>query len=222
MNSNISNLEKKIGINFKNKKLLLRSLTHKSYNISDNNEKLEFLGDRVLGLIISKTLFEIFPNDTEGMLDKKLASLVNKKQCFQVSKIFNLQNYINIGNKKIKNNKIEDKILSDSCEALIGAIYLDQGMKITEDFIIKFWKKYLNTNTKYQIDSKTKLQEYSLKKFKILPKYKLLSNTGPRHDPLFKIGVSVNNSSYIYAKGKSKKETEQKAATLLLKKIGIK
>ena len=92
MNNNISNLEKKIGINFKSKKLLLRSLTHKSYNILDNNEKLEFLGDRVLGLIISKTLFEIFPNDTEGMLDKKLASLVNKKQCCQVSKIFNLQN----------------------------------------------------------------------------------------------------------------------------------
>ena len=217
MNSNISNLEKKIGINFKNKKLLLRSLTHKSYNISDNNEKLEFLGDRVLGLIISKTLFEIFPNDTEGMLDKKLASLVNKKQCFQVSKIFNLQNYINIGNKKIKNNKIEDKILSDSCEALIGAIYLDQGMKITEDFIIKFWKKYLNTNTKYQIDSKTKLQEYSLKKFKILPIYKLLDNLGPKHKPTFKVGVRLQNSKMVNATGNSKKDAQQKAATILLK-----
>ena len=222
MNNNISNLEKKIGINFKNKKLLLTSLTHKSYNTLDNNEKLEFLGDRVLGLIISKKLFDIFPNDTEGMLDKKLASLVNKKQCYQISKIFNLQNYIKIGNKKTKNNKIEDKILSDSCEALIGAIYLDQGFNITEEFIVKFWKKYLNINTKYQIDSKTKLQEYSLKKYKILPKYKLLSNTGPRHDPLFKIGVTINNAPFVYAKGKSKKETEQKAATLLLKKIGIK
>ena len=92
MSINLSTLEKKIGINFKNKNILIKSLTHKSFNSVDNNEKLEFLGDRVLGLIISKKLLEIFPNDKEGILDKKLASLVNRKKCFEISKNLNLEN----------------------------------------------------------------------------------------------------------------------------------
>jgi len=97
MSINISALEKKIGINFKNKDILIKSLTHKSFNSVDNNEKLEFLGDRVLGLIVSKKLLEIFPNDQEGILDKKLASLVNRKKCFEISKKFNLDKYLIIG-----------------------------------------------------------------------------------------------------------------------------
>ena len=98
MNNKISLLEKKIGINFKDKKLLIKSLTHKSFNSSNNYEKLEFLGDRVLGLIISKTLLEIFPEDKEGSLDKKLASLVNRKKCCEISKKLNLENFIVTGN----------------------------------------------------------------------------------------------------------------------------
>ena len=95
-------MEKKIGIIFKNKNILIRSLTHKSFNSYDNNEKLEFLGDRVLGLVISKKLLEIFPNDKEGVLDKKLASLVNRKKCCEISKKFNLENYLITGNVKSK------------------------------------------------------------------------------------------------------------------------
>ena len=140
MSINISALEKKIGINFKNKDILAKSLTHKSFNSIDNNEKLEFLGDRVLGLIISKTLLEIFPDDKEGSLDKKLASLVNRKKCCEISKILHLENFIVTGNTRFKKNKIEDKIISDACEALIGAIYLDQGLSSAEKFILKFWR----------------------------------------------------------------------------------
>ena len=164
MNNKISLLEKKIGINFKDKKLLIKSLTHKSFNSNNNYEKLEFLGDRVLGLIISKTLLEIFPNDNEGSLDKKLASLVNRKKCCEISKKLNLENFIVTGNTRSKKNKIEDKIISDACEALIGAIYLDQGLSSVEKFILKFWKSSLNLNIKEPVDAKTKLQEYSLKK----------------------------------------------------------
>ncbi len=218
---NISKLEKKIGVSFKDKNLLVKSLTHKSCNFVDNNEKLEFLGDRVLGLIVSKQLLEIFPNDKEGVLDKKLASLVNRKKCCEISKKFDLHNYLITGNLKSKKNIIEDKIISDACEALIGAIYLDQGINVAEKFILKFWKNHMTTNIVDQIDSKTKLQEYSLKKFKILPKYKLFSNTGPHHKPIFKIGVSVQNSKIFYATGNSKKDAEQKAAKLLLKKVGM-
>ncbi len=221
MNNKISLLEKKIGINFKDKKLLMKSLTHKSFNSHNNYEKLEFLGDRVLGLIISKTLLEIFPEDKEGSLDKKLASLVNRKKCCEISKELNLENFIVTSNIRSKKNKVEDKIISDACEALIGAIYLDQGLSSAEKFILKFWKKSLNLNIKDQVDAKTKLQEYSLKKYKILPKYKLLSNTGPRHKPVFKIGVSIKNSNTFNASGYSKKDAEQKAAAFFLKKIGL-
>ena len=221
MKINISLLEKKIGINFKDKNLLIKSLTHKSFNANVNNEKLEFLGDRVLGLIISKKLLELFPNDKEGQLDKKLASLVNRKKCCEISKIFFLESYLITGNVKSEKNKIEDKIVSDACEALIGAIYLDQGFSTVEKFILKFWKNNLSINIKDQIDSKTKLQEYSLKKYKILPKYKIISNTGPKHKPLFKVGVSLKNSKIYFAYGNSKKDAEQNAASLFLKKTGL-
>jgi len=155
-----SKLEKKNNIKFKDPKLLLKSLTHKSYDSINSNEKLEFLGDRVLGLIISKKLLHIYPNESEGALDKKLASLVNKKKCLEVAKSIELENYIITNTNK---NKIEDKIISDSCEALIGALYLDQGLNKTEKFILKLWKDHLKASAVTFIDSKTKLQEYSLK-----------------------------------------------------------
>tara|TARA_Y100000590_G_scaffold165691_1_gene189739 strand:+ start:909 stop:1574 length:666 start_codon:yes stop_codon:yes gene_type:complete len=221
MLNKINKLEKKIGINFNDKKLLIKSLTHKSFNSIDNNEKLEFLGDRVLGLIISKKLLEIYPDDKEGSLDKKLASLVNKNKCLEISKNFKLDNYVLTGNLKAKKNLIENKIISDACEALIGAIYLDQGFNAVEKFIIKFWRDHLKINLEDQIDSKTKLQEYSLKKYKILPSYKLLNSSGPHHKPVFKVGVKLKNTKFIYALGNSKKEAEQKAATLFLKNIGL-
>ena len=221
MTLKITSLEKKISINFKNKKLLIQCLTHKSYNSNDNNEKLEFLGDRVLGLIISKKLLEIFPTDKVGVLDKKFASLVNRKKCFEISKMFNLENYLITGNIKSSKNKIEEKIVSDACEALIGAIYLDQGFDSAEKFIINFWKDHLKVNLEDQIDSKTKLQEYSLKKYKSLPMYKLLNSIGPHHKPIFKVGVKLKDSKFVYAQGNSKKESEQKAAKLFLKKIGL-
>ena len=139
MDSNLNQLEKKIHIKFKNTKLLIQSLTHKSYDSINNNEKLEFLGDRVLGLVISKKLLEIYPDENEGILDNKLASLVNKKKCYDVVKSLGLEKFILVGNSKKKVIKIENKIDSDFCEALIGAIYLDQGFNVAENFILKIW-----------------------------------------------------------------------------------
>jgi len=219
--NDIFKYKKFLKINFKNKSLIQAALTHKSANQKNNNEKLEFLGDRVLGLIISKKLLEIFPKDNEGSLDKKYASLVNRKKCLEISKKFNLENYIIIRNIKSKKINIEDKIVSDACEALIGAIYLDQGFDMAEKFILRFWKDSFNLNINDQIDAKTKLQEYSLKKYKILPTYKLISNTGPSHKPLFKISVRLKDYKIVNANGNTKKEAEQKAAKLLLKNIGL-
>jgi ribonuclease-3 len=216
---NLKKLENKLNVKFKNINLLVKSLTHKSKDSLNNNEKLEFLGDRVLGLIISKKLLEIYPDDKEGILDKKLASLVNKMKCFEVSKSLDLEKFILVGNSKKKQIKIENKIVSDCCEALIGAVFLDQGLDIAEKFILKIWKPHIEASIITFIDAKTKLQEYSLKKFKVLPIYKLLENSGPRHMPTFKVAVRLKNSQFVSAIGNSKKEAQQKAATLFLKYI---
>ena len=212
-------LEKKIKINFKNKDLLIRSLTHKSFHKEKNNEKIEFLGDRVLGLVIAKKLLEIYPNEKEGILDKKFASLVNKKTCLDVAKDISLQNYILTFASKRKKNFIEDKVLADSCEALIGSIYLDKGFNIAEKIILDLWSDHIKKSEITQIDAKTKLQEFSLKKFKKLPIYKIISNTGPRHKPLFKVSVKLVDTKSYLGEGKSKKDAEQNAAILCLKDI---
>ena len=216
MKIDYSKLEKKIDYKFKNRNLLVQSLTHKSFNKMNNNEKIEFLGDRVLGLVIAKKLLEIYPEEKEGILDKKYASLVNKKTCLEIAKSINLQNYILIFNPKNRSVTIEDKVISDSCEALIGAIYLDRGFNITEKIILELWKEKIKESVITQIDAKTKLQEFSLKKFKRLPTYKIISNTGPRHKPIFRVAVKLQNTKFYNSEGKSKKEAEQNAALLCL------
>ena len=212
MKINYQTLEKKIKINFKDKDLLIRSLTHKSYSKEINNEKSEFLGDRVLGLVIAKKLLEIYPNEKEGILDKKFASLVNKKTCLQIAKKINLDKYILTLDIKKKKNIVEDKVVSDCCEALIGSIYLDKGFNSVEKFILELWSENIKDSVITQIDAKTKLQEFSLKRFKKLPIYKLISNTGPRHKPLFKVGVKLIDTKFFLAEGSSKKDAEQNAA----------
>mgnify|MGYP001233180396 FL=1 len=212
-------LEKKIKINFKDKDLLIRSLTHKSFDKNINNEKIEFLGDRVLGLVIAKKLLEIYPDEKEGILDKKYASLVNKKTCLEIAKKIDLQKYILTLNVKTKKNIVEDKVIADSCEALIGSIYLDKGFNIVEKLILNLWSDHIKNSIITQIDAKTKLQEYSLKRFKKLPIYKMISNTGPRHKPIFKVAVKLINTKFYFSEGKSKKEAEQNAANECLRNI---
>ena len=209
-------LEKKLKLKFTNQKILIKSLTHKSYDSKHNNEKIEFLGDRVLGLVIAKKLLEIYPEEKEGILDKKFASLVNKKKCLEIAKNMELERYILVFNPKNKKIIIEDKVIADCLEALIGAIYLDKGMNYSEKFILNLWSDHITASVITQIDAKTKLQEYSLKIFKILPVYKLVSNTGPRHKPLFKVSVKLKDTNFFTAQGSSKKDAEQNAATLCL------
>tara|TARA_A100001011_G_C14302163_1_gene841318 strand:+ start:2439 stop:3095 length:657 start_codon:yes stop_codon:yes gene_type:complete len=213
-------LENTIDINFTRKEMLFLCLTHKSYNSKVNNERLEFIGDRVLGLIISSELLLIYHEEKVGFLDKMFASMVNKRKLLKIGKKINLQKFIMIGNNS-KKKKIEDKIISDTCEALIGTIYLEFGYDKAKKFVLKYWKEYFNVNIIDQVDSKTKLQEYSLKKFKVLPIYKLINNSGPKHKPIFKIGVRLKNTSFVYATGSSKKNAELKSAKILLEKIGF-
>ena len=212
-------LEKKLKLKFYDPKILIKSLTHKSYDSLNNNEKIEFLGDRVLGLVIAKKLLEIYPDEREGILDKKFASLVNKRKCLEIAKKIELQKYILVFNPKNKKIVIEDKVIADCLEALIGAIYLDKGINFVEKFILNLWNEHINASVVTEIDAKTKLQEYSLKMFKTLPIYRLISNTGPRHKPLFKVSVKLKNTRIYTADGSSKKDAEQNAATICFESI---
>ena len=217
----LNDLEKILQIKFKNKKILEKSLIHKSLDPINNNEKLEFLGDRVLGFVISKKLYEIYPDETEGALDKKFASLVNKNMCLSIANKLNLSKFIKTNTNKINNYKPENKIISDTCEAIIGAIFLDQGIKVVENFILKIWNEYIENTQETKIDSKTMLQEFSLKKYKVLPKYTLLKTKGPKHKPVFHVQVKIKSSKSIDGIGSSKKLAEQDAATSLLRKMNL-
>ena len=166
MEKKIKEIEKIIKYNFKRISLLETALTHKSFDSNINNEKLEFLGDRVLGLVISEKLLDKFPEEKEGIIDKKFANLVNKKTCLLVARKINLKKYILLGASHKKPERSADKIISDCLEAIVGAIYLDGGLKPVEKFILNFWEEFLIKSNVTLIDSKTKLQEFSLKKFK--------------------------------------------------------
>ena len=218
---NIHKFENDLKIKFKNKSLIIEALTHKSANQKINNEKLEFLGDRVLGLILSRKLFDLYPKLAEGALDKKFASLVNGKTCCDIAWSIGIQNYIIIGNKKKKIIKADEKILSDCCEAIIGAIYIDRGFDTVRNYILKIWKKKIEASNVTILDPKTQLQEYSLKTYKKLPFYRLVSSSGPRHNPIYKIAVSIVGSKHFIGVGKSKQQAELDGAAKLLKTKSI-
>tara|TARA_Y100000741_G_scaffold218103_1_gene166221 strand:- start:48 stop:716 length:669 start_codon:yes stop_codon:yes gene_type:complete len=221
MKNNVNQLEQIINYRFKNINFLKKALIHKSFDNLDNNEKLEFLGDRVLGLIIAKRLIEIYPNEREGIIDKKYANLINKKTCAKISKKINIKEFMSLSSSHRKLHRSEEKIMSDCLEALIGAIYLDSGLKSAEKFVLTFWNDYIVNSVKTFVDPKTQLQEYSLKKFKELPKYTFYKNSGPQHRPTFKIFVQIKNSKKINGVGSSKKDAQQNAALKLLKSLNI-
>ncbi len=221
MNKSSKELEEILKYTFKDKDLLHKALTHKSFSSVSNNEKLEFLGDRVLGLIISKELLDKYPNEKEGVIDKKYANLVNKKTCAEIAKNLNLKKFLYLGASHKNLERFADKIISDCLEAIVGAIFLDGGIKFSERFILKNWETFIDRSVVTLIDPKTKLQEYSLKKFKKLPKYTFFKKTGPQHKPVFKTEVEIPESKKITGSGTSKKNAQQNAAAKLIKILNI-
>lgn len=217
----IYKFQKNYKIKFKNNSLLIEAFTHKSANKNFNNEKLEFLGDRVIGLILSKKLIDLYPNESEGALDKKFALLVNRETCSDIAWSIGIQNHIIMGNQKKKITRKDKKILSDCCEAVIGAIYIDKGYDYAKNFILKIWKRNIDKSNVTVLDSKTKLQEYSLKNYKKLPFYKLMGSSGPRHKPTYKISVSITGTRQFFGEGGSKQQAEQNAASKLIKEKNI-
>ena len=197
MNPNIKNFEKRLKIKIKNKSLLIQALTHKSTNQEINNERLEFLGDRVIGLVLSNKLFDIYPKETEGVLDKRFAKLVNRKTCASLAWSIGIKDFIIMGDTKKKIIRKDEKILSDACEAIIGSIFVDRGYNYVKEFVLRLWKQDINKSHITILDPKTKLQEHSLKMYKKLPVYRLLSSKGPKHIRSLKFQSSLMDQSNL-------------------------
>ena len=207
-------IQKKINYHFKDKSILLRALTHKSKINDSSNEVLEFLGDRVLSLIISEKLIEMYPFDREGILDKKLSNLVDKNACLKIAQKIDLMEFIILGSTEIQSEGNQKKsILSNCCEALIGAIYEDGGYAEAKKFVLLFWDDLFKNLDLKPIDPKSALQEKLLKKYKKLPIYETVSKSGPDHSPVFCIEVSFENYISAKAEASTVKEAEKLAAT---------
>ena len=223
MSTDITELESKIDYNFRDKSILLQALTHKSVKNQISYEILEFLGDRVLSLIISEYLLKRYPNDKEGILDKKLSRLVDKDACLSIAKSIDLGKYIKLGSTEISSEgHKKSSILSDCCESLVGAIYNDAGLEDVKIFIYKLWNNLFDNLEAEPIDSKSALQEWTLKKYKELPTYTLKKQSGPDHSPIFLIELTFKFYTSVDANAGSIKEAEKIAASLFLERNNIK
>ncbi len=219
---NISEIEKSLEYQFKDKKLIIEALTHRSYSKESNNERLEFLGDAVMDLIVGEYLFFLFPKEEEGMLSKLRAALVNEESFTKLAKRLNLGKYLLLSAAE-ENNQGRQKpsILSSAFEAVIGAIYLDGGFEISKKIALKLIKEEYPSISPQELlkDYKTTLQEITQAYFGVVPEYKLIRAVGPDHKKEFEIAVKIRDKEYAIAKGKSKKIAQQEGAKLTIKKL---
>lgn len=220
-------LEKTIHFKFNNADLLKEALTHRSYlNERPNwphphNERLEYLGDAVLELAVTEALFHRFPDSAEGQLTVLRAALVNYQTLAQVALDIGLNSHVLMSKGEAKDTgKAREVIFANALEALIGAMYLDQGFQETEEFIIKFIMNRLPgiLEKKTYKDPKSELQEIIQEKFKLTPTYKVLGESGPAHKRMFRIGVYFNGDLVAEGIGSSKQEGETDAARKALPK----
>jgi len=215
-------LEEALNYRFKQDDLITEALTHKSYKKPYNNERLEFLGDAVLDLIVGEYLFRKFPKEDEGLLSKIRASLVNEKGFTRLANNINLGNSILISSAEENNSgRTKPSLLSNAFEAIIGAIYLESGLEVTSKIVINLIEssyKTIDLNSLSK-DFKTTLQELTQADFGETPNYKLVRAFGPDHKKEFEIAVELQNKIISSAIGRSKKEAQQKAAEIALKKL---
>ena len=212
----VDEFEKKINYKFKNKSLIDLAFTHSSFKnkINKNYERLEFLGDRVLSLVISKDLFLKYSNENEGALSKRLSDLVSKQKLLEVANEISIKEMLKIDQFEKRNLKLKKNIsiLSDVCEALIGAIYLDSNLENAKKFISKYWKKKISKNILPPQDPKSLLQEVAQKKGLNLPKYIVKNKEGPPHNPRFEVEVFLKGIRKFSAIAQTIKIAEINAA----------
>ena len=216
---NLGKLESRLDYTFNNSDLLIEALTHKSFKKPYNNERLEFLGDAVLNLIVGEYLYTKFPKSDEGALSKMRASLVNEKSFMEFANLIDLGDYIFISSAEENNNGREKpSLLSNAFEAIMGAVYLEVGIEKVKDIIHDLLDEsyeQIDLSTLFK-DYKTALQELTQAKYGVTPEYRLVRSFGPDHKKEFEVVVSINTKEFAKAKGKSKKSAQQKAAKITL------
>jgi len=227
INKKLANFQNIIQFNFKNKDNLQKALIHPSFtkdkkklkvNLTNEFERLEFLGDRVLGIVIAFLIFVKYKNFNEGSLTQKLSYLVQKDFLYKIAIEIKIDKILKYSYKK-NNTKMNTSILADSVESLIGSIYVDSGYNAAFKFIKNIWGPYLDLEASNKQDSKTKLQEISQRKHKVLPEYTLIKKEGPSHSPVFTVSLKVLKLKIIKAIGQSKREAEKNAAKIALQII---
>ena len=224
-NRDFTQLSEKLDYEFKDKKLLELALTHKSVldpkcsNIG-SNERLEFLGDRVLGLSIADMLIKRFPNENEGQIARRFSYLVSQEMLFRVAKKLDFGRFIIFSNSEKKaGGEGKKSVLADTCEAVIAAIYLDGGLTVAMKFIDDNWQSKLNEHEGPALDPKTELQEWALQNGLPLPKYSDVSQEGADHKPKFTVGLDVLNFGTVTGVGSTKRLAQRKAAAGMIKRI---
>ncbi len=223
----LGELEQTLGVKFKDISLLERALTHMSATKnrsarSESYQRFEFLGDRVLALSISTMLLKQFPETDEGDLSRRLAALVRRESCTETARLWNLSKFLRLGNGEAKSGgRKNDAIMADLCEAVIGAVYLDQGFEIASTCVERAWYERMILPHRPLRDPKTALQEWVQGRGLPAPRYHEVERSGPDHSPDFNISTEVQGFEHAYAKGRSKRLAEQAAALVFLQREGL-
>jgi len=221
-----SALEERIGYHFADKTLLERAVTHISAASGgarvNSYQRLEFLGDHVLGLVVSDMLYRAFPRANEGELSRRLADLVRKETCADVARAIDVGPALSLGSSESSaGGRLRATILADACEALVGAVYLDGGYAAAESFIARFWKERMLKPPRPLRDPKTMLQEWAQARGLPTPAYRELARTGPHHNPKFRVAVELPERPAAEGHGSSKRAAEQAAAAEMLAAVGV-
>jgi ribonuclease-3 len=214
--SKFSALQGRLDYTFRDPKILERALTHTSAGALHNNERLEFLGDRVLGLAMAEILLNAFPNEVEGAIARRFAELVRAEKLTEIGRAVGIDAAL-----KLSGMAANDGMVADATEAVIAAIYLDGGFSAAAQFIDHHWAPLINKSDAPPRDAKTTLQEWSQAHGIGLPKYRDIAREGPDHEPLFTVEVTVAGVEPARAQGTNKRAAEQDAAALLLAQLGV-
>jgi ribonuclease-3 len=215
-----SAFEAGLGHCFRDRRLLTEALTHASAGAARSNERLEFLGDRVLGLVIAQALFARYPDAPEGELALRLNALVRKETCAEMALKAGIADHLILSPGERVSGRSRNTVLADTCEAVIAALYLDGGLGAAERFIVAHWAERIERDLNTALEPKSELQIWvQAKGGGALPAYRVLQSSGPAHEPHFVVEVSVPGAGEARGEGKSKREAERNAAVALLARL---